>query len=404
MHQFGETTHTGGVADTLRNFAREYKSDAGYLDVAANVHGAEKGLLMLRALTRRTQARPRVVEVGPGGGTAVAYLADQIARGAAGEREVHLTLIEAPGVVSQSLTSAVEEFNRVGECELRFGLAQDIGALLPEPVHVISASALMHEVYSYGGGYAGLHAMMRTLPTVLAPGGCFAYRDVFAVKGPTLHERVTQSYGSRAWLTFVRLFVPQYLAQGTHPYHHADDELVARQNSRLVPVADLEPRTCAVISAPVGLFREIQRHYITFRDHVWRSGTLGCIPMLDGDLAADWIDFRAGHKRVHYRFGDEVPWLPGPQRTMLEAMSEPYRDHHTIDSDAFDAITEAALLAFLSAVQDGDSACEQVWQAWLLREGRETYAYMTADQLPTAFVVHSAAAGTDTVLVPVQAA
>jgi hypothetical protein len=391
------------AAAGLTNFAHEHKSQAGYLDVAANSHGAEKGLLMLRALSRTEHSCPRVVDVGPGGGAAIAYLAGQLAQGAAGDRKVQLTLIEAPGVVSQSLTSAVDAFGQVGSCDLRFGFAQDIGSLVPEPVDVISASALMHEVYSYGGGYPGLHAMIRTLPTVLAPGGFFAYRDVFAVAGSTLHERVTQSYDSRAWLTFLRLFVPQYLTQGTHPYHHADDELVARQHSRVAPVAELDPKTGAVISAPVGLFREIQRHYLTFRDHVWRSGTLGCVPMLDGDLAADWIDFRAGHKRVHYRFGDEVPWLPAPQRTMLAAMSEPYRDHHTIDSDAFDAVTDAALLAFLSAVQDGDTACQQVWESWLLREGRETYAYMTADQLLTAFVIHSAAAGTDTVLVPVQA-
>jgi hypothetical protein len=274
----------------LRNFAREHKSDAGYLDVAANTHGSEKGFLVHCALRRVRHAQPRVVEVGPGGGAAVAFLATQLAGDPHPAGDVHLTLIEAPGVVSQSLIRAVEEFKQIGECELRHGFAQDIGTLLSEPVDVISASALLHEVYSYGGGYAGLHTIMRILPTVLAPGGFFAYRDVYAVGGPSLHERVIQSYNSRAWLTFLRLFTPQYLAEGTHPYHHADDELVARQNSRIVPVAELDPATCAVIAAPVGLFREIQRHYITFRDHVWRSGTLGFTPVLDGDPSGRRLD------------------------------------------------------------------------------------------------------------------
>ncbi|MEV6429128.1 hypothetical protein [Nocardia sp. NPDC051463] len=44
--------------------------------------------------------------------------------------------------------------------------------------------------------------------------------------------------------------------------------------------------------APIGLFREAQRHYITLRDHVWRSGILGFTPVLDGQLLGDWIDFR----------------------------------------------------------------------------------------------------------------
>lgn len=79
-------------------------------------------------------------------------------------------------MLSQSLTRSVEEFNQVGTCHLSHGFAQDIGTLLTETVDVISASALLHEVYSYGGGYSGLHAMMRTLPTVLNPNGFFVYR------------------------------------------------------------------------------------------------------------------------------------------------------------------------------------------------------------------------------------
>jgi hypothetical protein len=385
-----------------RNFALEHKSSPVYLDVAANAHGAEKGHLVHRALERVRHAEPRVVEVGPGGGAAVAYLAAQLAANPDPTRTVHLTLIEAPGVVSGSLAQALEAFDRVGTSTLRHGFAQDIATLISDPADIISASALLHEVYSYSGGYTGLHAMMRTLPTVLTPGGFFAYRDVYAVPTVSLHERVTQAYNSRAWLTFLRMFVPQYLTDGTHPYHHADDEMVARQDSRIVPVDKLDSRSCAFIAGPIGLFREIQRHYITFRDHVWRSGALGFSPILDDDLAADWIDFRAGHKRVHYQLGDEMPWLSTPQRTMLRAMSEPYADHHTIDSDAFDSVTDVALIAFLDAAEHGDTTCREVWQSWLMREDRETYAYMTLDQMLTAFAVHSIEAETDTVLVPVH--
>ncbi|WP_253670726.1 hypothetical protein [Streptoalloteichus tenebrarius] len=386
----------------MLNFAREHKSEAGYLDVAANAHGAEKGLLVHRALGRVEAARPHVVEIGPGGGAAVDHLAAQLAAEPHQDRGVRLTLIEAPGVVSRSLAEAVERFNRVGECVLRHGFAQDLADLLVEPVEVISASALLHEVYSYGGGYPGLHAMMRTLPAVLTPGGFFCYRDVFGVEAPSLHERVIQSYNSRSWLAFLRMFTPQYLSEGRHPYHHAEDELVARQNSRIVPVSELDPATCAVITAPVGLFREIQRHYLTFRDQVWRSGALGFTPVLDGELAADWIDFRAGHKRVHYRLTDKVSRLPEQRQIMLAAMSEPYGDHHTIDSDIFDLLTDVALIAFLGAAEAGDAECARVWESWLLREGRETYAYLTLDHLLTAFAVHSAEAGTDTLLLPAQ--
>lgn len=81
-------------------------------------------------------------------------------------------------------------------------------------------------------------------------------------------------------------------------------------------------------------------------------------------------------------------------------MSEPYADHQVVDGDIFDSVTDVALTEFLRAAEHQDAACRRIWQAWLLREGRETYAYLTLDDLLTAFAVHSAEAGTDTVLMP----
>lgn len=382
-------------------FAHEHKSAATYLDVAVNDHGDEKGLLVHRALRRIESTEPHIVEIGPGGGAAVDYLAT---RAAEEPRSVRLTLVEAPGVSSASLTDAIARFNAVGSCVLVHGWAQDIGRLLREPVDVISASALMHEVYSYGGAYSGLHTLMRTLPTVLHPYGYFVYRDVYAVAAPSLHERVVQSYSSQSWLQFWRMFVPHYLREGTHPYHHHDDEVVARQNSRIVPVAELDTRVCAVIEAPVGLFREVQRHYITCRDHVWRSGILGFRPVLDGPLSGDWIDFRTGHKRVHYTL-TESDRMPAMQRANVLAVSEPFDDHHVIDGDIFDAVSDVALMAFMSAAEQGADDCVRTWDSWLTREGRETYAYLTVDELLSAFAVHSINAHPtqDLVLMPVSA-
>jgi hypothetical protein len=143
--------------------------------------------------------------------------------------------------------------------------------------------------------------------------------------------------------------------------------------------------------------REAQRHYITLRDHVWRSGILGFTPILDGQLSGDWLDFRAGHKRVHFTFGDSTG-ISSSDRANIAAVSESYGDHHVVDGDIFDAVTDVALNLFLVAVERGNNDCAQIWNAWLEREGRETYAYLTADELLTAFAVHSAE--TDTATTP----
>ncbi|WP_112468652.1 hypothetical protein [Streptomyces triticisoli] len=384
-------------------FSTSLKTAAGYIDVAANAHGEEKGHLALRALERVRSDRPHLVEIGPGGGSSVAFLASQLAAGEDRARDVRLTLVEVPGVVSTSLEQAMDDFSRVGRCELVTGFAQDIANILNGPVDVVSASALLHEVYSYGGGYNGLHSMIRTIPTVLRPGGMFAYRDVYAVKAPSLHDRCLQTYTSRSWLRFLRMFVPQYLGEGTHPYHSASDLVVFRQDSRIVPVERLCERTGVVASAPVGVFREVQRHYITLRDHVWRSGVLGFTPFLEGPLAGDWIDARYGHKRVHF-FLTDTDWLPASQKGMLLALSEQYMDHWTVDGDVFDECTDIALNAFLELAERDDGVCGEVWRSWVTREGRETYAYLTLDALLAAFAVNSTEAALEerTVLVPVR--
>lgn len=387
------------------SFSTTLKTAAGYLDIAANAHGEEKALLALQALQRIRSSRPRLVEIGPGGGSAVAFLASQLAATDQRNQDVHLTLVEVPGVASASLTQAMEAFGRVGTCELLTGFAQDLAILLPEPADIVSASALLHEVYSYGGGYDGLHGMIRTIPTVLRPGGMFAYRDVYAVKAPSLHDRSMQTYRSQSWVRFLRMFVPQYLHQGTHPYHGADDVVVFRQDSRIVPSESLDERAAVFATAPTGIFREVQRHYITLRDHVWRSGVLGFSPYLEGPLASDWIDAKHGHKRVHYALTD-TEWLPSSQKAMLQAVSERYTDHYTVDGDIFDECTDIALSAFLELAERGDGECSHVWESWVTREGRETYAYMTLDGLLAAFAVSSTDAPQTerTVLMPLTVA
>lgn len=379
----------------LGNFSSQHKSATTYLDLAANAHGAEKGSLVLRALARTNSERPGMVEIGPGGGAAVAFLAEQL--GEQQTRPVDLTLIEAPGVTSKSLDHAIDRFGHVGTCTLLRGAAQDLANLITSPVDVISASSLLHEMYSYNGGYSGLHSMIRTLPQVLNPYGFLAYRDVFAVESTSLHERATQSYTKPSWLRFLRLFLPHYLANGVHPYHHADDQVVIRQNSTITPAADIDITTTAVTTAPIGIFREVQRHYITARDHLWRSGTLGIRPYLEGQFANDWLDQRSGHKRVHYQLTNTVS-MPDDQTLLLQAMSEPFADHSVICGDVFDAVTDIAITAALASAEQHDP--HTVWDDWLAREGTETYAYLTLIELITAFAENSAESGA--VLLPVE--
>jgi hypothetical protein len=240
-------------------------------------------------------------------------------------------------------------------------------------------------------------AILRSLPGALAFGGMFAYRDVYAVDGGSLHRRAVHVFQSQSWLRFLRLFTSRYLGEGTHPYHRMADEVVFRQDSRIVAAESLDDSRCLVASAPVGFFREVQRHYVTLRDHVWRSGVLGFRPCLDGRLAADWIDARSGHKRVHVEFTDVQA------ARVLRSLSEPFAGHYTVDGDLFDDITDIALSGFLERAQQRQEPQVQVWEAWVAREGRETYAYLSLEELLATCAAASIEARTGTVLLPVRA-
>lgn len=89
---------------------------------------------------------------------------------------------------------------------------------------------------------------------------------------------------------------------------------------------------------------------------------------------------------------------------MLLALSEEYMDHYTVDGDVFDECTDIALGAFLDLAERGDGECRQVWQSWVTREGRETYAYLTLDALLAAVAVNSCEAAQEerTVMMPLQ--
>src|SRR3989304_8739494 len=49
----------------------------------------------------------------------------------------------------------------------------------PEFFSAVNMSAVLHEVYSYGGGLRGVHQALRETSRVLMPGGIFCYRDPY---------------------------------------------------------------------------------------------------------------------------------------------------------------------------------------------------------------------------------
>lgn len=386
----------------MGNFEQAHKGASSYLDIAANGNGSEKAFLTAEALRRLTTSEAHIIEIGPGGGAAINSLVDQIEE----DRDItiNLDLIEIESVQSNSLDTARERFQkRLGTTTLHTLDARNLSAEFPAgSTDIIASSAVLHEVYSYGSGYRGLHECMRSISSTLKNDGFFAYRDIFSVENPSLHETTIQSYGQQGWLRFIKLFIPHYLDNAVHPYHRNEDELQFRQDSHITSIENIDTGADTIVTGPVGLFREIQRHYLTFRDYVWRSGILGFTPVLDGSPASDWLDIKSGHKRIHYNLtGGQL--LDKNQQQLLVAMSESQDDHYVIDGDIFDTVSDEAINTFLSELCNGDKQIEEIWKSWIEREGSETYAYMTLDQLLGTIALKSTevSEGEESILLPI---
>lgn len=354
------------------------KTSESYLDQASNGNGSEKAILTMRSmdLLRRQGAEGmHVIEVGPGGGAAVNAIAEAMRSGELESVDnMRMSFVELDGVASTTLQNAQDNFSEFGESRMYAGDAKRLDETFPEGADVVAMSAVLHEVYSYAGGYAGVDETIKAVTNTVRPGGYFAYRDVFSVDRPTQHERKKHIYDTESWVRFSKLFLPYYLSNAEHPYHREDDQVMFEQNAKPVSAEMIDPKTNLTISAPIGVLRELQRHYITLRDHAWRADTFGVVPDLEGPTANDWLNKKHGHKRVHYTSQIDDP--------LLMSMSE--RDSSgkfVVDGDVFDATTEILLGEFLQEVADGNEGSVGVWEEWLKREGSETYVYMTVDRL-----------------------
>lgn len=367
----------------MGSFSCETKTSCDYLDIAANGNGAEKAMLTLKALQfMRLDGRDsaHTTEIGPGGGAAFSAVTEAMDSTWSDQLPsvIDASFIELDDISSESLTVARKrhEDSGHGQTSMIRGNARELSTLIPDSTDIVTASAVLHEIYSYSGGYDGINDTLREITQTLRPGGYFAYRDVFAVDADSQHERTRHIYDN-SWVYFSKLFLPYYLQNATHPYHREDDKVIFEQDSNYVKPEAIDPEKNLSIGAPVGLLRELQRHYIMLRDFCWRRGSLGFIPVLDGELANDWIDQRNGHRRVYYSN------TPGtPDDTLLTTMSEEAGDGLLkVDGDYFDATSDAELTEFLKAVLNEDSPAMTIWNEWLEREGSETYVYMTIGRL-----------------------
>ena len=389
----------------MGEFTISSKSAAPYIDIAANGNGDEKSFLILEAYTRLAadDARDKIsiLDIGPGGGSALQSFSGKLPD-PEGRKRISFSLLELEGIQSDSLKhSRLVAEGRGVETSFYTGSATSLGDFFgSQSIDIVSTSAVVHEIYSYAGGYTAIDKTMQSIAGVLSPGGFYVYRDVYGVDRLSMHERSRHIYDRSSWVMFCKLFLNHYIQRAEHPYGHYQDRVRLSQAGKEIEASSIDEAVPLSVDAPIGLLREIQRHYITLRDHLWRNGCLGVIPELENPYkTSDWIDKRRGHKRVHYRMLDDDP--------LLKEMStlNPEDGDYVVDGDIFDNTSDVRISELLSDIIEKGQFSNHwnTWSEWLKREGSETYFYLPLGELLGSVALNSfQATDGEGILLPTQ--
>lgn len=316
------------------------------------------------SLPKTKDGKVRIIELGTGGGESLKKLKEQA---------VDLDSIEMVAVdILPKLVASVKKEVGVE------GVAADAGNLpfSNESVSAINASAVLHEVSSYGTNsfsksenkaqvLYGKEAVIQALGEfnrVLLPGGRIAYRDVLAPVGK-LTEVKTVVYSRKAWRLFADWFLKDFSDSNTHFYEGTNTTF-----------RDIDDRFSLTTS--VGFQREFQRHYMMLIDYLRsiKSKEFGLTIVRSG-----WLNEAEGLKSITFSLSDHLASLFDLSEFEIHESSgeKIYRG----DSDKFDRLYDDIMEYYFTRLKNGDdnsietARFREIIELWKEREGLEHYIY-----------------------------
>lgn len=217
----------------------------------------------------------KILEIGPGAGTALAEIVRAVEASFAPERRPEIVVFD----VLSDVFERVKE--TVGSTDVKLTYVVGDGAKdLPFEdggINAVNLSAVAHECFSYGGGYSGIHRLAKECGRIMAPRGVLTYRDPDGIELHSMEEaRLTQPLARK----FLAYFLPKFLdrkhsrLKGKVDLGY-EESLELELNGKPLPMSDLlnldaDFLQTGVITmkAKAGLIHEIQRHLVLFAKEI----------------------------------------------------------------------------------------------------------------------------------------
>lgn len=254
-------------------------------------------------------------------------------------------------------------------------VAADAGSLpFPsESVSAINASAILHEVSSYGAGvYKEKNKRIDTLydkeavvkafrefHRVLLPKGQLAYRDLLApVEDLATPKKV--EYFNKSWQFFIKWFTKDFVNSNSNFIESIPITINASENG-------------CTINASVKFHRELQRHYLMFRDY------LRNVKQKDIGLRivkSDWLDKKKGLKVFTFSLNKQL--TSSVDISDFETHNSNNGKIYKGDSDQFDFIYDKIIEHYFTQLETDPikgKSFSDIIETWKAREGSEHYIY-----------------------------
>jgi SAM-dependent methyltransferase len=337
----------------------EEKINHLYLEQISN-NGVEKfgdlKQLIINNKLPRIDGKINILELGVGGGDTMAKLKNQLH----GRSDVNVIGLDNALMFSDNFQKTTNSDAVVADAGLI--------PIKENSLSAVNASAIMHEVSSYGisiengNKIFGPEAVKKSLYEIkksLVENGILVYRDVACPKNRL--ELKTVNYKRKSWQAFIEMYIPilRKASKDVLPEIFNDYKL---------------KKDCDNISlqATTQVQREIQRHYITFRDYFRKK----IFPEMGIKIIKEnWVKKDEGEKKhsieltefalEHYinNIKSEKE-TAGMKKLSIDMLSDEY-------DDFTDEIMEYGFEQKISEFND----------EWFRREGGEVYTYLNTEEI-----------------------
>lgn len=339
-------------------FNGSLKEREGYLKQIANnsdekINGVATALVN-GELPKNTEGKIRILELGPGGGESIVALNKVLKE----FPEVQLTAADiSPGIL-----------DRLKE---RYGIDTVVTDATELPFEntfsAINVSAVLHEVSSYGKygdegeeritGIKAIEQAIRSFHRALLPGGMLTYRDVSCPERKS--ERLEVLYRGESWYFFLKWFLEDF------------EDAYSNVFSEKYNVEVKHEKENTNIIASRHFHRELQRHYIMFRDYL-RNQLNDRIGL--SVIEELWKEKEEGIKVHSFK----------AEGTLLACIDPSLRTEDNIyrmESVQYDALFDRVITEILLEEGELYESLEVEIADWKKREGREIYTYATAQEM-----------------------